>query len=111
MRGKCLWFCQKDILCSVGFCLELKIQRLPWLALSVKPGAGSIVISACVPPTVSATQKCTALRRTQLDNSGTTNFYRKDCCGVYIMDENRLNKPYNSVFTHVLQYIVPHPYL
>ena len=36
--------------------------------------------------------------------------YRKDCCGVYIMDENRLNKPYNSVFTHVLQYNVPHPY-
>ena len=35
---------------------------------------------------------------------------RKDCCGMYIMDENRLNKPYNSVFTHVLQYIVPHPY-
>ena len=21
--------------------------------------------------------------------------FRKDCCGVYIMDENRLNKPYN----------------
>ena len=38
------------------------------------------------------------------------NINRKDCCGVYIMDENRLNKPYNSVFTHVLQYIVPHPY-
>ena len=37
-------------------------------------------------------------------------FNRKDCCGVYIMDENRLNKPYNNVFTHVLQYIVPHPY-
>ena len=35
-------------------------------------------------------------------------FRRKDCCGVYIMDENRLNKPCNSVFTDVLQYIVPH---
>ena len=29
---------------------------------------------------------------------------------MYIMDENRLNKPYNSVFTNVLQYIVPHQY-
>ena len=29
---------------------------------------------------------------------------------MYIMDENRLNKPYNSVFTTVLQYIVPHQY-
>ena len=26
------------------------------------------------------------------------------------MDENRLNKPDNSVFTIVLQYIVPHQY-
>ena len=25
---------------------------------------------------------------------------------MYIVDENRLNKPYNSVFTHVLQYII-----
>ena len=36
--------------------------------------------------------------------------FRKDCCGVYIMDENRLNQPYSSVFTNVLQYIVPHQY-
>ena len=35
---------------------------------------------------------------------------RKDCCGVYIMDENRLNEPYNSLLTNVLQYIVPHQY-
>ena len=30
--------------------------------------------------------------------------YRKDCCGMYIMNENRRNKPYKSVFTSVLQY-------
>ena len=36
------------------------------------------------------------------------NSHRKDCCGVYIMDENRQKKPYNSVFTKVLQYIMPH---
>ena len=30
---------------------------------------------------------------------------RKDCCGVYRMDENRRNKPYNNVLTTVLQYI------
>ena len=32
-------------------------------------------------------------------------FIRKDCCGVYRMDENRRNKPYNTVCTTVLQYI------
>ena len=37
-------------------------------------------------------------------------YSRKDCCGVYRMDENRLNTPYNSVFTNVLQYIMPHQY-
>ena len=29
---------------------------------------------------------------------------------MYILDENRLNKPDNSVFTTVLQYIMPHQY-
>ena len=29
---------------------------------------------------------------------------------MYIVDEYRLIKPYNSVFTNVLQYIVPHQY-
>ena len=29
---------------------------------------------------------------------------------MFIMDENRINKPYNSVFANVLQYIMPHQY-
>ena len=38
-------------------------------------------------------------------------YYRKDCYSVYIMDVNRLNKPYNSIFTNVLQYMMPHQYV